>query len=111
MGHKRTDKFIDSEQFLKYRRDMVKKKSEGWEDSWATDKNWRKKTIDTIYVCKFCAKKMYSAHYEAGAITMSCRTPLCPGNIDRGMKLSFDAAKMDIKEMTNQYFFDSQMRF
>jgi hypothetical protein len=111
MGQKRTWQFKDSERFLKYREELVKKKNMGWEDSWATDKNWRKKTIDKIYVCKFCAKKMYAAHYEAGTITMSCRTPLCPGNIDRGMKLSFDASKMDIKQMTNQYLFDSRMRF
>lgn len=111
MGHKRTGTFDDVKKYLEYRDKEVKKRGLGWEDSWATDKNWQKKTINKIFVCKFCAKKMYAAHYEAGQIIMSCRTPLCPGNIDRGMKLDFDRHTFDIKTLTNQWLFDSRMRF
>ena len=108
---KRTFHFKDSQKFLKYRQDLVRKRrSTNWDDGWASDPNWLKK-MDGFFSCKFCAGKMYAAQYSRGEITLSCRTTLCPGNIDERGRHNINYKMLDIKKMTNQYLFDSMMRF
>jgi len=108
---KRTFHFKNAAKFLKYREDLVKKKRLGWEDSWATDKNWQRKTLNDVFVCKWCAGKMYAAEFRNGSLIMSCRTPLCPGNIDHEAKNIHELSKVDVRKLTNQYFFNSMLRF
>lgn len=84
---------------------------QGVEDSWATDKKWRKENLDNFFSCKWCGQKMYAAEYEKGTIIFSCRKPLCPGNIDSGMANLIKPHQLDIKEMTNQYLFNSRLKF
>ena len=61
--------------------------------------------------CKFCSQPMYAADYKDGEVTVSCRTSFCPGIIDYETFTKIDHKKLNIKEMTNQYLFDSMMRF
>jgi len=110
-GSTRMFKFSKQEQWQKARNNAVKKSlSESYDDAWATDKNWLK-SFEGVFFCKFCAKEMYAADYKDGWITMSCRTPLCPGNIDHDAWLKHDFSKYDIREMTNQYLFNSLLKF
>lgn len=108
---KRTFQFNNVDKWLENRQREVKKHTTGWEDSWATDKKWAKETLDGFFSCKWCGKPMYKADYSAGAITVSCRTPLCPGNIDHDMKNRAELEKSDIRQLTNQYLFNSRMEF
>jgi len=109
MGHKRMSSFKDSEKYLKHRKDKVG--GAGFEDSWVTDKKWLKENIDGFFSCKFCSGKMYGAGYKNGALIVSCRTPFCPGNIDSGMAGQIKKHQFDIRELTNQYLFNSMLKF
>jgi hypothetical protein len=112
MANKKMNSFTTQEKYLKHKIDTVKKSlSLDWEDSWALDKNWTSKTIDKFFSCKFCAQPMYKSHYTPGVIHVSCRTPLCPGNIDSGMANQIKEHQFDIRELTNQYLFNSMLRF
>ena len=112
MPHKKMDSFNQQENYLDYRIKKVNKsKSLAWEDSWATDKNWVRKSLDGFFSCKFCGKPLYKALYNPGEIIMSCRTPLCPGNIDSGMAEQIGKHQFDIRELTNQYLFNSMLKF
>ena len=112
MGHKRIKSFNRQETYLDHRIDKVKKSlSLNWEDSWALDKNWVANSLDGFYSCKFCAKPLYKSHYTPGVIHVSCKTPLCPGNVDSGMAKQIKEHQFDIRELTNQYLFDSMLRF
>lgn len=111
MGHKKMDSFNDIEQYMKYRKFKVKKSlSLTWEDSWATDKKWLKQ-YDGFFDCKWCAKPMYAADYDQGELIVSCRTPLCPGNIDSGMAKEINIHQIDHRELTNQYLFNQRLQF
>lgn len=109
---KRTFHFNNVDKWLKDRQEKVKNsRSLDWEDSWATDKKWTKEELDGFFSCKFCAKPMHKHSYEQGVITVSCRTPLCPGNANHEMKEKVDWNKYDIRKMTNQYLFNNRMEF
>ena len=111
MGHKRTYQFNNSKKYVESRDEQVKKKKLGWEDSWATDKKFLK-SWQRVFYCKWCGQEMYADEYDnAGAITMSCRKGLCPGNIDNEMRLKIDHLKVDVKQMTNQWLFDRNVEF
>lgn len=112
MANKKMNSFNLQEHYLDYKINKVKKsKSLSFDDSWALDKDWNKKTIDGFFSCKFCAKPLYKSHYTPGVIHVSCRTPLCPGNIDSGMANQIKEHQFDIRELTNQYLFNSMLRF
>ncbi len=112
MGHKKMASFNLQKKYLDYRIKQVQKKlSLDWDDSWATDKNWAVKSLDNFFSCKFCSKPMYKADYQPGIITVSCRTSLCPGNIDSGMAGQIKEHQFDIKKLTNQYLFNSMLKF
>ena len=105
------DSFKNVEQYMKYRKEQVKKShSLDWEDSWATDKNWLKQ-YDGFFDCKWCGKGMYAADYDQGELIVSCRTPLCPGNIDSGMANQIKPYDYDYRELTNQYLFNQRLQF
>ena len=108
MGHKRMSLFHDVNKFLDYRKKMVG--SQGFEDSWVTDKKWLKENVNGFFSCKWCGQKMDAAGYEGGKLLVSCHKTLCPGNIDSGMALKIDEHKIDMREMTNQYLFNSRMK-
>lgn len=111
MGHKKMDSFKNVDQFMKHRKNTVKKSlSLGWEDSWVTDKNWLRK-LDGFFNCKWCGKPMYGAEYQPGELILSCRTPLCPGNIDSGMANQIRPYQIDHRELTNQYLFNEMLQF
>lgn len=109
MGHKRVDIFNDIEKFLEYRRKKVG--SAGFDDSWVLDKKWRKENVDGFFSCKWCAQELHSVDYRPGELLLSCRKPLCPGNIDSGMAEQIKKHQFDIREQTNQYLFNSRMKF
>ena len=109
MGHKRIGSFNDLETYLDYR--IKKVGNQGFEDSWATDKKWTKENIDGFFSCKWCGQPLYKAEYRPGEIIVSCRKPLCPGNIDSGMASQIRPHQLDIREMTNQYLFNDRLRF
>ena len=112
MGHKKMDSFKTVDRYLDYRIKKVQQsKSLSWEDSWQEDKKWTKKNIDGFFDCKFCAKPLYTHTTSPGEILVSCKTPLCPGNADSGMSEQIKAHQFDIRELTNQYLFDSMLRF
>ena len=112
MGHKNIDRFDDTKKYLKYRNSIVEKsKSKSYDDSWATDQNFLK-SFKGVFFCKWCSQEMYAAEYDnQGSIIMSCRKPLCPGNIDGDMRFKINHLKYNHKEMTNQYLFDSMCKF
>lgn len=108
---KRMYHFNNVDKWLKNRQREVQKNKLGWEDSWATDKKWKRENIDGFFSCKFCAQPLYTYSYEPGVINVTCNTPLCPGNADHDMKDRAKLATLDIRKMTNQYLFDSMLRF
>ena len=108
---KRTYHFDNVDKWIKDRQDRIKaSRSLDWEDSWATDKKFTK-GIDGFFSCKFCAKELNTHSYEQGVITVTCNTPLCPGNANHEMKEKVDWSKYDIRKMTNQYLYNSKMKF
>ncbi len=112
MAHKKIDSFNDVDKYLDYRIKKVQQsKSLAWEDSWQEDKKWQKNNIDGFFDCKFCAKPLYTHTTSPGSINVSCKTPLCPGNADSGMANEIGKHQFDIRELTNQYLFDSMLRF
>ncbi len=112
MGHKDIGQFNDSQKYLKYRNSIVAKSlSKSYDDSWARDKNFLR-SCNKIFYCKWCSQEMYAAEYDGqGSIIMSCRKPLCPGNIDGNMKNQINHKNIRHKEMTNQYLFDTMCKF
>lgn len=109
---KRTFHFENVDKWLENRNREVRKTTTGWDDAWATDdKGWVKENLDGFFSCKFCGKRMYKHDYNQGVITVSCKTPLCPGNADHDMKNRAELNKLDIRKMTNQYLFNSMMKF
>lgn len=109
--NKKTHKFVDSEQWLKYRQ-LVARKHGGFDDSYV-DKKFMRSLGDQVFFCKFCSQEMYAAEYDykTGAITMSCRTSNCPGNINYVGNLNVRHLDMDIRRMTNQYKYSSRMQW
>ena len=106
------DSFKDADKYLDYRiRKVQQSKSLAWEDSWQEDKKWQKNNIDGFFDCKFCAKPLYTHTNSPGKILVSCKTPLCPGNADSGMANEIRKHQFDIRALTNQYLFDSMLRF
>lgn len=112
MGIKKMESFKTQKQWEEWRkRAIAKSLSLNYDDSWAYDKSWWK-SFDGIYVCKWCAKPLYVAEYIPGeGLIMSCRTELCPGNIDHTVYNNKQFASWDIRELTNQYLFNSLLRF
>lgn len=109
MGHKKIGSFNDVERYLDYRIKMVG--GAGFDDSWVTDKQHNKKTIDGFFDCKWCSGKMDAAEYRNGSLYVSCHTDLCPGNLDSGMANKIHKHKFDTRELTNQYLFNSRLQF
>ena len=109
---RRIRRFNDSKEYLEHRNGIVNRTlSKSWDDSWATDKNFLK-SFKGVFYCKWCGQEMYAADYDGkGSIIMSCRKPLCPGNIDGSMQFKVNHLNVDHREMTNQYLFDSRCRF
>ena len=94
---------------MEYRRKKVG--GAGFDDSWVTDPRWLKENIDGFFTCKFCSQKMDAVAYKAGELIVSCHKPLCPGNIDSGMAGRIKKHQFDIRELTNQYLFNSMLKF
>ena len=112
MGHKKIDSFSTADKYLDYRIKKVQNSlSLSWEDSWQEDKNWQKKTLDGFFSCKFCSQPLYTHTTSPGEILVSCKTPLCPGNADSGMAKQIKTHQFDIRQLTNQYLFNSMLRF
>lgn len=111
-GHKKIFKFSDSKKYLESRnKAVVNSLSKGWDDSWARDKNFLR-SFNKVFYCKWCSQEMYAAEYDGqGTIIMSCRKSLCPGNINGDMQYKIDHKKIQHKEMTNQYLFDTMCKF
>ncbi|MHA1748709.1 MAG: hypothetical protein ACTSYF_08750 [Promethearchaeota archaeon] len=109
---KKMSSFRTQKAFLDYRiREVKKSLSLNFDDAWATDKNWAKKALNGFFSCKFCGKPMYQYDYSPGTIHVGCKTPLCPGNPDSGMANQIKEHQFDIRELTNQYFFNSKLQF
>lgn len=103
----RMHNYNDVVKFLRDR-DCAARSMGGWDDSFSMME--LKQQLDGFYSCKFCGKPMYVADYERGAITMTCKTTLCPGNINKDMAEKLDYKKIQIKELTNQYLFDAMVK-
>jgi len=109
---KKIKDFHDVESYLKHRHFTVKKRNLGWDDAWASDLKHMKQQLNGVFKCKWCGEEMYPAEYDGmGSLIMSCRTSLCPGNINGEMKYKEQFKYKDIRQMTNQYLFDSMCRF
>ena len=109
--NKKTPQFVDSEAWMEYRKLLAKKRG-GFDDGFV-DKGFMNSLGDKVFYCKFCSKKMYAAEYDPiqGAITMSCTTSLCPGNINNSWKDEINHLTMDQRIMTNQYKYNSRMQW
>ena len=109
---KRMSSFKTQRQWEEWRKHHVESKlGGGYEDSWATDKKWLK-SWDGIYSCRWCGQPMSAAMYVPGdGLYMTCHTSLCPGNINEDTYKNGNFANWDIREMTNQYLFNSLLKF
>ena len=109
---RRINRFNDSKQYLEHRDDIVTKTlSKNWDDGWAYDKNFLR-SFKKVFYCKWCGQEMYAAEYDGhGSIIMSCRKPLCPGNINGDSRHKINYKTVDHRAMTNQYLFDSRCKF